>query len=151
MERISGEDAGADGRVLKQLCRSLQLLASPAQAQINHFPVDWISPSDEMALDLDQWVGCVSTYWELLQEQKIRLTLLDDFLSQMSNADNAAFWTDESLFTDSRWEEVRNLAKAALISFGWAIEVPSPAQLLPDGSVIDGNNGFFLADRQTST
>jgi len=91
-----------------------------------------------MADDLNHWANCVSTYWELSGEQKTRLTVLDDFLSEMSGSHNAAFWTDEALFTDSRWEEVRHLAQAALVSFGWPIEVPPPARLLPNGSVIDG-------------
>ncbi len=147
MERILDEDSETAERVLKQLCRSLQLLSSTAQAQISHFPVDWISPADEMALDIDQWAGCVSTYWELSQEQKIRLTALDELLNEMSQPHNADFWTDEAIFIDSRWDEVRNLAKAALVSFGWPIEVPSPARLLPDGSVIDGINVFFLANQ----
>jgi hypothetical protein len=138
MERIPYEDPETAEGVLKQLCRSLQLLASPAQAQVSHFPVPWIVLTDEMALDLDHWAGCVSTYWELSREQKTRLTVLDDYLSEKSGSHNAAFWTDEALFTDSGWGEVRNLAKAALVSFGWPIEVPPPARLLPNGSVIDG-------------
>ncbi len=138
MERIPDEDPETAEGVLKLLCLSLQLLASPAQAQVSHFPVHWIVLTDEMADDLDHWAGCVSTYWELSGEQKTRLTVLDDFLSEMSSSHNAAFWTDEALFTDSRWEEVRHQAKAALISFGWPLEVPPPARLLPNGSVIDG-------------
>ncbi len=41
-----------------------------------------------------------------------------------------AFWEEEALFTDSQWEEVRTLAKAALASFGWPVEVPPPAQCI---------------------
>ena len=138
MKRIPDEDSETAEGVLKQLCRSLQLLASPVQAQMNHFPVQWIVLTDEMAEDFTHWAECVSTYWELSDEQKTRLIVLDDFLSKMSGLHNAAFWTDEALFTDHHWEEVRDLAKAALVSFGWPIEVPPPARLLPNGSVIDG-------------
>ena len=138
MKRIPYEDFETAEGVLKQLCRSLKLLASPAQVQVNHFPVHWIVLTDEMADDLAHWAECVSTYWELPQEQKTRLTELDGFLSEMSGSDNAAFWTDEALFTDSRWEKVRNLAPAALVSFGWPLEVPPPVRLLPNGSVHDG-------------
>ena len=111
---------------------------SPAitQAQLSHFPVPWIVLTDEMALDFDNWARCVSTYWKLSQEQEIRLTALDEFLSEMSGPLHSDFWTDEALSSDPRWEEVRNLAKAALISCGWPIEVPPPDRLLPDGSVI---------------
>jgi len=139
MERIPYEDAETAEGVLKWLCRTLQLLASPAQDQIRHFPVTWIVFTDDIADDLSHWAGCVSTYWELPQEQKTRLTELDGFLNEMSGSDNAAFWTDEALFTDSRWEKVRNLARAALVSFGWPLEVPPPARLLPNGSVHEGD------------
>ena len=139
MERIPYEDAETAEGVLKWLCRTLQLLSSPAQDQIRHFPVPWIVLTDEMADDLSHWAGCVSTYWELPQEQKTRLTELDGFLNEMSGSDNAAFWTDEALFTDSRWEKVRNLAQAALASFGWPVEVPPPARLLPNGLVHEGD------------
>jgi hypothetical protein len=121
------------------LLQCFLLLASPAQAQVRHFPVPWIVLTDEMADDFGHWARCVSTYWELAQEQKTRLTDLDGFLSKMSGSDNAAFWTDEALFTDSRWEKVRNLAQVALVSFGWPLEVPPPARLLPNGSVIEGD------------
>src|SRR5690242_19780485 len=116
MERIPDEDYETAEGVLKQLCRSLQLRASSAQAQIGHFPVSWIVLTDEMAEDFSHWAECISTYWELSRQQKTKLTVLDDFLSKMSASYNAAFWTNEALFTDSRWEEVRNLAKAALVS-----------------------------------
>lgn len=140
MKRIPEEDAETAEGVLKQLLRSLQLLASPAQDQAHHFPVSWIDLPFEMADDFGHWAGCVSTYWEVPQEQKTRLTLLDDFLSEMSGSHDAAFWTDEALFTDPRWEEVRIMAQAALVSFGWPVEVPPRARLLPNGSVIDGKD-----------
>jgi|SRR5579859_316855 len=138
MQRILDEDYETAEGVLKQLCHSLQLIASPAQAQVVHFPVSWIVLTDEMADDLGHWAECVGTYWELTEEQKISLTRLNDFFSEMSASHQTAFWTNEALFTDSRWEEVRNLAKTALVSFSWSIEVPPPARLLPNGSVIDG-------------
>ncbi len=140
MKRIPDEDTETAEGVLKQLRLSLQLLASPAQDQLHHFPVSWIDLPFEMADDFGHWARCVSTYWEVPQEQQTRLTLLDDFLSEMSGSHNAAFWTDEALYADPRWEEVRTMAQAALASFGWPVEVPPRARLLPNGSVIDGKD-----------
>jgi hypothetical protein len=42
----------------------------------------------------------------------------------MSGSPSSDLWTDEALSSDPRWEEVRTLAKAALVSFGWPIEIP---------------------------
>jgi hypothetical protein len=131
MERVLSEDPSAkaigDG-VLKHLCHALQLLASPAQAQLNHFPVDWIVLTDEIALDFDHWAQCVATYWKLSSVQMVHLSRLDDFLREMSASLHSDFWTDEALFSDPRWEEVRTLAKAALVAFAWPVEVPPPAR-----------------------
>jgi len=141
MERTLGSnnseaEKNADG-VLTQLRLSLQLLAAPAQAQISHFPAHHVVLTDEMALDFENWAGCVQTYWKLSGEQKAKLTVLDDLLSRLSGSVSGAFWTDEALFRDPRWEEIRNLAKAALVSFGWPVEVPPPARyrnrMLVDG------------------
>src|SRR5260370_2496967 len=143
MERIpcadnSEPERTADG-VLKQLRLTLQLLASPPQAQLSHFPAHTVVVvlTDEMALDLEHWVQCVPTYWKLSQEQTAKLTTLDDFLDKMSTSLNRAFWRDEALSTDPRWEEVRSLAKEALDSFGWPSEVP-PLARYRYGMLVDG-------------
>jgi hypothetical protein len=54
MERIPDEDAETAEGVLKQLCRSLQLLASPAQAQVRHFPVPWIVLTHRMYNEIER-------------------------------------------------------------------------------------------------
>lgn len=141
MDRIPYDDPeiakNADG-VLKQLRRSLQLLASPAQIQLSHFPASWIVLTDEMALDFDHWTQCLSTYWEPSKEQMAKLAALDEILSEMSNSSRHDLGTEEALSFDPMWKEVRHLAKAALVSFGWPVDVPPPARLLSNGTVIDG-------------
>ena len=85
-------------------------------------------------LDYNHWERAVRTYWIFSQEQEARLTALNSFLNKIwkNNPHNVsrAFWEEEALFTDSQWEEVRTLAKAALASFGWPVEVPPPAQYI---------------------
>jgi hypothetical protein len=49
---------------------------------------------------------------------------LDDELTGMSGEVHSFLWTEDALRQDKRWEEVRNLAKSALVTFGWANEVP---------------------------
>ena len=42
---------------------------------------------------------------------------VDAFLEKWSGEENADFWVREALWTDPRWEEVRRLARIALIAF----------------------------------
>jgi hypothetical protein len=145
MERIPSGDpetgARGDG-VLEQLCYSLQLLASPAQAQLNHFPVGWVVLTDEMVLDFDHWIQCLSAYWKPSNEQLVQLSRLDDFLSEMSASLHSDFWTDEALSSDPKWEQVRTLAKTALVGFGWSVEVPSPVR--EEHEVLIDKGSYFI-------
>ncbi|GHO89399.1 hypothetical protein [Dictyobacter formicarum] len=152
MERTSSSDPEAEARgdrVLEHLHHSLQLLASPAQAQLSHFPAGWVVLTDEMALDFNHWAQCLSTYWEPSNTQTVQLKKLDDFLSAMSGSLHSAFWTDEALSSDPRWEEVRMLAKTALLSFGWTIAVPPPAQQ-EHGMLVD-NGSYILSSHDTGS
>lgn len=131
MERVLSDDPAFISRgdgVLEHLCHSLQLLASPAPTQLNHFPADWVVLTDEMALDFDHWARCLSTYWKPSPMQMVQLRKLDYFLSEMSGSLHSAFWTDEALTSDPRWETVRRLAQAVLAAFGWPVELPPPAR-----------------------
>jgi hypothetical protein len=143
MERVPCDDLTSESKgdgIFEYLCRSLQLLASPAQAQVNHFPAPWVQLTDEMALDFDHWTQCLTTYWKPTPAQMAQLRRLDDFLGEMSSSPQSDFWTEEALSSDPRWEEVRALAKAVLVSFGWPIEVPPPAQQMRGGLVDQGSS-----------
>lgn len=151
MERVLSDDPTSEAKgdgILAHLCRSLQLLASPAQAQRNHFPVDWIVLTDEMVLDFDHWAQCLPTYWKPSSVQMVQLSRLDDFLSEMSGSLHSDFWADEALSSDPRWEEVRTLAKAALASFGWPVEVPPPAR--DEQGVVVDQRSYFVKSRPPS-
>ncbi len=115
--------------VLANLRCTLQLLAAAAPDQLAHFlPPDFAFKADEMALDFDNWVTSVHTYWTLTEEQAARLTELDAYLDNLSGEQNAAFWTDAALVSDPRWERIRALAQAALESFQWPRAVPPPEE-----------------------
>ena len=148
MEQISfddPQDAEIADNILQHLRHSLQLLASPAQAQLSHFPAGWVVLTDEMALDFDAWIERIYSYWKLSKEQMVRLTELDEFLNKMSDSSSKDFWTDEALSSDPRWEEVRTLAKAALVSCGWPIEIPSPARE-EQGMLVDNGSTFIKSN-----
>jgi hypothetical protein len=142
------QDAEIADNVLQHLRHSLQLLASPAQAQLSHFPAGWVVLTDEMVLDFDAWVERISSYWKLSQEQMARLTELDQFLNKMSDPSHSDFLRDEALSSDPRWEEVRTLAQAALIACGWPIEIPPPARE-EQGMLVD-NGSTFIKSRLPS-
>ena len=151
MERVLSDDPTSEAKgdgVLEHLYHSIQVLASPAQAQLNHFPVDWIVLTDEMALDFDHWVQCLPTYWKPSPVQMDQLSRLDDFLSEMSGSLHSDFGTDEALSSDPRWEEVRTLAKAVLVSFGWPVEVPPPAR--EEQGVLIDQGSYFIKSRPPS-
>src|SRR5258706_2191510 len=104
------QDAAIADTILQHLRHSLQLLASPAQAQLSHFPVGWVVLTDEMVLDFDAWVERISSYWKLSKEPMARLTELDEFLKKRSASSKREFWTYEALSSDTIMEEVRTLA-----------------------------------------
>ncbi len=60
----------------------------------------------------------------------------------MSHSSNIDFWTDEALSSDPRWEEVRTLAQAALVTCGWPNEIPPPARE-EQGMLIDNGSTFI--------
>jgi hypothetical protein len=104
---------------------SLQLLASESQHQINHFSphVDIIG---ELFWDYETYSSAIRTYWEISENQVVRLKALLNCFNALDDPASNDFWTVEALSSDPRWEEVRNLAKQALTAFNWTIEVPTP-------------------------
>jgi hypothetical protein len=136
------QDAAIADNILQHLRHSLQLLASPAQAQLSHFPAGWVVLTDELVLDFDAWGARIASYWKLSQEQMARLTELDQFLTKMSDPSQRDFWSDEALSSDPRWEEVRTLAQAALLACGWPMEIPPPARE-EQGMLVDHGSTFI--------
>lgn len=111
--------------VAAQLRLSLQLLAVDAQDQIDHF----LPGSDivsELITDYEHFAESTFTYWDLTNSQIARLQALQDFFCMLDNENTNDFWTLEALISDSRWDEVRRLAKQALLSFQWSLETPPP-------------------------
>jgi hypothetical protein len=124
------------------MCGSLQLLASPVQAQLSHFPAGWVVLTDEMVLDFDQWIHCVSTYWKLSKEQMAKLTTLDEFLSEMSGSPSSDLWTDEALSSDPRWEGGTHFGKSSSCFF-WMAHRDSPPAREENGMLVD-NGSYFI-------
>jgi hypothetical protein len=107
---------------------SLQALALPARDQIALFP-DFVCRTDELALDFDDARVLVlgGLPGSLTSQERDALNSVDTKLATMSKGGaefTEAVWSDQALFDDPCWAEVRALASAALRAFGWAHESP---------------------------
>ncbi len=115
--------------LLVRLKHSLQALAMPADTQLELFP-DFVCKVEELALDFDHWSGCVlnNDRGELGEKQKSLLRKLDGAFGQMSGGQNRNLWVEDALRNSPEWRGVRDIAKAALASFGWNTERPPSYQ-----------------------
>lgn len=76
--------------------------------------------NDELALEFDDFhcaVGHMLEYGEIRQTEIDAAKPLDELLLRRSGRRNADFWTREALFTDPRWDEVRDCARRVLAAF----------------------------------
>ena len=77
-------------------------------------------------MDYDHHASAICTYWEISQDQAAQLKALQDFFYTVDDSATSDFWTVEALFSDPRWDEVRNMAKQVLHTLQWPVEVPFP-------------------------
>jgi hypothetical protein len=92
------------------------------------YPDEVVKP-DELALDFDDAYRCargaISRGWT--GDQAEALAAIDAMLSGMSRGGSdfsEDLWLEPALFTDPRWERVRELALVTLRLFGWPLEEP---------------------------
>lgn len=112
---------------LAELRSSLQALAQPAETQLRLYP-DGVVKADELALDFEHWRLCALGRHgcEMSADQRRTLDALDQLLAAMSGVSNAGHWTEDALWTDPAWMQVRELAAQALTAFGWPNPSPLP-------------------------
>lgn len=111
---------------MHMLNKTVQALALPANEQLKLYP-DGSAKADELALDFDQWHSCAvgNDADSMTQAQLGSLRAIDEALSRMSGYSNPDLWTEQALGQDVEWEQVRELARAALAAFGWPNDVPA--------------------------
>ena len=108
---------------------AVQALALDATAQLALYP-DFVVKADELALDFHDaltWTrDGMSTGWTA--EQAAALVRLDEKLSRLSRGgpeyDESPWFSGAALSTDSRWENVRALARDTLRAFHRPLENP---------------------------
>lgn len=103
-----------------ELRRALHALAQPAKLQFALFP-DWVVIGDELALAFyDALKKHRASGAGLSRQQTRSLDELEAYMIELSGPQDKAFWSNPSaLARDSRWQNVRDMAKAALDAFGW--------------------------------
>ncbi|HEV2596822.1 hypothetical protein [Sphingopyxis sp.] len=110
-----------------QLQHAVLALAQPAEVQLALFP-DFVCKADELALDFEDGLyELVGHESDVSAEQRAALDALDSLLVSMSGQHNAAFWTDEAVRSDEKWEDIRSAAKATAKIFGWELRPPPPS------------------------
>ncbi len=103
------------------LRESLQLLAMPAAAQLAFFPPRWVETAFELA---DYFIGAhrviVSNHPKRLRDdQRRRLDLLHEKLEAVVSVREEEYLrTEGALLGSTEWQDLRELAREALRSFG---------------------------------
>lgn len=119
---------------LDQLRWALQALAAPADQQVQLFP-SFVCIPDELVLDFDQWFRATTRNAEFSSEQQTALAQLDESIAAWSGPAHADVWLEAALATHPAWFDFRSLARDALASFGWLVELPPPDR----GAIYVGN------------
>ena len=118
----------ADGSLVS-LRFTLQLLAASAPDQLAHvLPPQRGHVAIDMAEGYEQWASAVPTSRALTDEQAHALQALSAVFAAQDQAEHPTFWEDGALVADARWEQVRQLARAALVAVAWPVEVPPRQQ-----------------------
>ena len=116
-----------DAAMIQRLIESLQALAAPADVQLSRFP-DFVVKGEELALDFDDAFMLVRDCPQLLltSAQLDALVEIDRALAAISGARHAELWTEAALRESARWDAVRTLARAALITLNTPVQDPDP-------------------------
>lgn len=102
---------------LKSFISILSVLASSADEQLNYLEKLGDVPVDELALEFDDIVNVVLTDLKkevITQKQYLCIKALDARFSELSGEENLSFWTENALYNDLRWQEIRDMAATCL-------------------------------------
>jgi len=122
------------------LLESLQLMAMPAAAQLAFFPPRWVETAFELA---DYFIGAYRMVvgnhsGGLTAVQRRRLDLLHERLEVVvSEREVDYLCTEGALLGSTEWQDLRELARETLRSFGWPLEAPPKGRhrfIGPDGA-----------------
>lgn len=110
------------GRCLKWLIHDLQVAAAPYQAQREAIPERFVCLADEVALDVGErveWFQRDGFLNGVLMERQLHaINQLRDWFRSFSGQANAPLWTEHAMRAAPQWQRARELARAALATFG---------------------------------
>jgi hypothetical protein len=112
-----------DDRLWILFIDSLRALALPPKDQVARFP-NFVVTADELALEFDNWYRAARALNQLTAEHVQLLNAIDAKLASMSGQANERLWSEEALFSESCWADLRILATQALRAMGYE---PGPA------------------------
>lgn len=112
-------------RSVQQLKYALQTLALPVTAQLQLHACDGCRV-EELALSFDRWQRKAQSGLNggLTCEQMEALNRLDQKLLKLSGSRFKPSWSELSLRQSADWREVRMMAREALLTFNWPLDVP---------------------------
>ena len=103
-------------------------LAAPASVQDALYP-DFVAKGDELVQAYSNALSAINIKQELDEKQQDVLGVLEDYLTVNAGEEFATMYCDTSaLYTDSRWEEIRGLAKAFIKVMDWTYSAPEKNQ-----------------------
>lgn len=109
---------------LDALKYSLQALAQPAAFQHRLLDV-WLEfPSELPERFVHAHRHVVASLFTLTKFQADALDALYSKFNSFCGPSNAEHWGDKALEASRHWEDVRQLARACLQTFGWPVEQP---------------------------
>lgn len=112
-----------DAALICALREEVARLAAPADLQLASLPT-FVHRPDELALRFDDAWQPIRARLDASETQRAALEALDARLATLSGEANEAFWTEEAVRSDPRWEGLRDLARNVLRTFGWPSHLP---------------------------
>ena len=114
-------------RSLQQLKYSIQTLALPVTAQLRLHRSKQCRVA-ELAQAFDHWQKQANDEMSgLTQAQTAVLNQLDQELMRMVESGREPKWSDSGLRHSRAWQQVRHIAREALLLFDWPLDVPPVA------------------------
>ncbi len=105
---------------------SLQLLAAPADRQLDHFP-EFACVPDELALDFDHWREVYLAHFAR-DVSPYQIECFDQIAARFHALSSGGpefredFWTADALQDSPEWERIRRIARRLLAALGWPLE-----------------------------